>query len=225
MLTRLYYVVFDRASKRLRCKNASVFMISSFLFHSYLLTIYKISMMRSLTCKIILMGLLVGFMLPAQASPFHDAGNKTGIHELPVPEVDITGTVRDVNDETLIGVNVVVKGTTAGSSTDLDGNYTLEGVDDNATLVFSYVGYRTLEVAVDGRTTIDVVMEGDLQQLDEIVVVGYGTQTKANLVGAVTAVSGSEIEAIPAPDVTNAISGRLPGSIIIQQSGEPGQDA
>src|SRR5690606_2978102 len=68
-------------------------------------------------------------------------------------------------------------------------------------------------------------LEEDLQQLDEIVVVGYGTQTKANLVGAVTAVSGAEIEAIPAPDVTNAISGRLPGSIIIQESGEPGQDA
>lgn len=140
-------------------------------------------------------------------------------------DVNVSGNVRDANGELLIGVNVVVKGSTKGTSTDIDGHFELENVDEDAILVFSYVGYQTLEVPLDGRTEIEVVLEEDHQQLDEIVVVGYGTQKKANLVGAVTAVSGSKIEAIPASDVTNAISGRLPGSIFMQESGEPGQDA
>ena len=181
--------------------------------------------MRSHTCKFILLGLLVGLIQPVGASIFTDAGTIPGINKLAVPEVDVSGTVKDTNGETLIGVNVVVKGTTIGVSTDFDGQYSIEGVEDNAVLVFSYVGYQTIEVEVDGQAVHDVVMSEDLQQLDEIVVVGYGAQKKANVVGAVTAVSGAEIEAIPAPDVTNAISGRLPGSIIIQESGEPGQDA
>lgn len=181
--------------------------------------------MNSINLKLILWTLLAGVYLPSQGYSFPDLGEKSDIGLRAIPEIDVTGTVIDVNDEPLIGVNVVIKGTTRGASTDMDGRYSFENVDEDATLVFSYVGYRTLEVEVNGRTEINVIMEDDLQQLDEVVVVGYGTQTKANLVGAVTAVSGSEIEAIPAPDVTNAISGRLPGSIIIQQSGEPGQDA
>ena len=181
--------------------------------------------MNTITLKFTFWVLLIGCFLPIQVHAFPDKAETTDSPTPEIPEVDVTGTVTDVNEETLIGVNVVVKGTTKGTSTDLDGKFSLENVAEDAVLVFSYVGYQTLEVEVDGRSQINVTLEEDLQRLDEVVVVGYGTQTKANLVGAVTAVSGSEIEAIPAPDVTNAISGRLPGSIIIQQSGEPGQDA
>ncbi len=92
-------------------------------------------------------------------------------------------------------------------------------------MVFSYIGYQTLEELVDGRSTIDVTMTSDAELLEEIVVVGYGKQKKANVIGSVTSISGSEVEAIPAPDLTNAISGRLPGSVIMQGSGEPGRNS
>lgn len=181
--------------------------------------------MKTFTCKFILMGLLLGIYQPIQASIHTKASEEEVLGNALYPEVDVSGTVKDANGETLIGVNVLVKGTTKGTSTDLDGTYSIQDVADDAILIFSYVGYQTLEVAVDGEPVHDVVLTADLQQLDEIVVVGYGTQKKANVVGAVTAVSGSKIEAIPAPDVTNAISGRLPGTVIAQGSGEPGQDA
>src|SRR5690606_40521522 len=115
-------------------------------------------MMRSHTCKFILLGLLVGLIQPVGASIFTDAGTIPGINKLAVPEVDVSGTVKDTNGETLIGVNVVVKGTTIGVSTDFDGQYSIEGVEDNAVLVFSYVGYQTIEVEVDGQAVHDVVM-------------------------------------------------------------------
>src|SRR5690606_10705791 len=106
------------------------------------------------------------------------------------------------------GVNVQVQGTTQGTSTDLDGQYTLGDVAENAILVFSYIGYQTQEIPVEGQTTIDVTLVSDAELLEEVVVVGYGRQKKANVIGSVTAISGSEVEAIPAPDITNAISGR-----------------
>src|SRR5690606_22375637 len=125
----------------------------------------------------------------------------------------------------LIGVNVQVKGTTHGAATDLDGNYTLDDVAEDAVLVFSYVGYQTLEEAVEGRTVIDVTLTSDAELLEEVVAAGYGRQKKANGVGSVTAISGRDVEAIPAPDVSNAISGRLPGSVIMQGSGGPGRNS
>src|SRR5690606_32303641 len=139
--------------------------------------------------------------------------------------VTITGQVTDSEGETLIGVNVQVKGTTQGTATDLEGNYTLEDVAEDAILVFSYIGYQTQEVPVDGQTVVNVTLVSDAELLEEIVVVGYGRQKKANVVGSVTAISGSDVVAIPAPDVSNAISGRLPGSVIVQSSGEPGRNS
>lgn len=182
--------------------------------------------MKKVRLRFMLMAFLVaGFMMPVTGTAAVNGDIPAGLSEGEIPDIDISGTVKDSDGEPLIGVNVVVKGSTKGTSTDFDGEFSLEEVDESAILVFSYIGYQTLEVAVDGRSQINVVMQEDLQQLDEIVVVGYGTQKKANLVGAVTAVSGAKIEAIPAPDVSNAIAGRLPGTTIMQGSGEPGQDA
>ncbi len=88
------------------------------------------------------MGLLLGIILPVQASIHTAAKSDKSIVKKAIPEVDVSGTVKDANGETRIGVNVLVKGTTKGTSTDLDGKYTIEEVGDDATLVFSYVGYR-----------------------------------------------------------------------------------
>lgn len=99
--------------------------------------------------------------------------------------ITIKGVVRDAQKEPLAGVSIRVKGTTAGTTTTPTGDYTLQNVSRNATLVFSYIGMKKQEVPVSGRTTIDVVLEDDAQVAQEVVVVGYGTQKKVNLTGAV----------------------------------------
>lgn len=138
-------------------------------------------------------------------------------------ERTISGTVTDEDGAPLPGVSVVVKGTTTGIVTNADGNYSLEIPDDARTLVFSFVGMRTQEVAIGNRTNIDVVMQAETIGLEEVIAVGYASQKKANIVGSVTSISGEKIESIPSSDVTNALSGRMPGSVVIQGSGEPGQ--
>jgi TonB-linked SusC/RagA family outer membrane protein len=135
----------------------------------------------------------------------------------------ITGKVVDEAGIPLPGVSVVVKGTTVGIVTDIDGNYSLSVPADAKTLVFSFVGMKAQEVEIANKTSISVTLIAEVTDLDEVVVVGYGTQKRANVVGAVTSVSGEKLQSIPAVNVSNAISGRLPGSVIIQQSGEPGQ--
>jgi len=139
-------------------------------------------------------------------------------------QISIEGVVRDVDEESLVGVNVQVKGTTKGTSTDFEGRYHLENVEEDAILVFSYIGYQTQEISVDGQSAIDVVLVSDAELLEEVIVVGYGEQKKVNVIGSVTAISGRDVAEIPAPDLTNAISGRLPGSVIMQESGEPGRN-
>ena len=137
--------------------------------------------------------------------------------------IQIRGTVTDgSNGAAMPGVNIVVKGTSLGAVTDIDGKYVLNNVDRNATLVFSFIGYVTHEVAVAGKTVIDIALTGITTDLDEVVVVGYTTQKRANVVGAVTSISGSSLQSIPAASVSNAISGHLVGSVVMQRYGEPG---
>jgi TonB-dependent starch-binding outer membrane protein SusC len=140
-------------------------------------------------------------------------------------ERTISGTVTDEDGAPLPGVSVVVKGTTTGIVTDADGNYSLEVPEDARTLVYSFVGMQTQEVAIGNQTNIDVTLVAETIGLEEVIAVGYASQKKANIVGSVTSVTGAKIESIPSSDVTNAISGRLPGSVVIQESGEPGQNA
>ncbi|MDR2120867.1 MAG: TonB-dependent receptor [Tannerella sp.] len=140
----------------------------------------------------------------------------------------ITGMVTDVKGEPIIGANVIEKGTTNGTVTDVEGNFSLT-VSDNSVLQVSYIGYITQEIGASaavwgGGNSLVIRMIEDSQALEEVVVVGYGTQKKENLVGAVSAIQGNEIAAANAFDVTNAISGRLPGATVIQGSGEPGND-
>ncbi|MDH3651196.1 MAG: carboxypeptidase-like regulatory domain-containing protein, partial [Saprospiraceae bacterium] len=108
----------------------------------------------------------------------------------------VSGTITSIDGEPLIGVNILIKGTGTGTITDFDGRYSLDvGSDD--ILVFSYTGFAAQEIAVDGQSVIDVVLNVDVAQLSEVVVTGYTTQTKANLTGAVGLVSARELEARP----------------------------
>ena len=135
----------------------------------------------------------------------------------------ISGTVKDQNGEPIIGANVSVKGTTVGAITDIDGNFMLEVLED-AIIQVSYIGYVSLELPLKGRNRLDVVLKDDLQSLDEIVVVGYGTQKKVNLTGAVTAVSGKEMTKRPVANATTMLQGQVPGLRVVQGSGQPGSE-
>ncbi len=134
---------------------------------------------------------------------------------------EVSGTVSDANGP-LPGASVVVKGTTTGTQTDFDGNYTLSDVDANATLVFSYIGYSTQEIPVNGRSTINVVLVEDAEALDEVVIIGYGTTTVKDATGAVTAVTAEEFNGGVIASPEQLIQGKTAGVNIQQTSGEPG---
>ena len=138
-------------------------------------------------------------------------------------EKTITGQVTDLSTgETLPGVNIVVKNTTIGTVTDIDGNYRLTVPDDAQALVFSSVGYTSEEVAIDNRTVINLEMAPDIQSLSEVVVVGYGTVQKSDLTGSVSQITNEDFNIGVNTSVDQAISGRVPGVQIRQTSGEPG---
>ncbi|WP_236973656.1 SusC/RagA family TonB-linked outer membrane protein [Membranihabitans maritimus] len=123
----------------------------------------------------------------------------------------VRGTVTDDKGEPLIGVNVLVKGENNGTSTDFNGSFELQNVDEDATLVFSYVGYQTQEVAVEGRESIQVELLSDAQLLDELVVVGYGTVKKSDLTGSVARIDGDDFKRQPITQLTEMLSGTVPG--------------
>ena len=134
----------------------------------------------------------------------------------------VTGIVTAADGSTIPGVNVLLKGTGTGAATDIDGNYRLELPDLTGTLVFSFTGFQSVEREINGNTTIDVTLEEDITQLDEIVVVGYGTRQKSDLTGSISQVSGEELTKIPTPSVEQALQGKVAGVQVTQASGEPG---
>ena len=135
----------------------------------------------------------------------------------------ISGTVLDAGtNEPMIGVSVVEKGTSNGTVTDIDGKFVLS-VRQSANVTFSYVGYVTRELAVS-RVSGNIMMTEDDKTLSEVVVVGYGTQKRVNLSGAVTAVDGDKLAGKPASDVLSAMQGELPGVAVLRSSGEPGSE-
>ena len=134
----------------------------------------------------------------------------------------VNGTVKDAAGEPMIGVNVLVKGTTNGTITDFDGNFSLSGVKDNDVLSVTYIGYITQEVKVGNQKTINVVLKEDTETLDEVVVIGYGTVKKRDLTGSVASVSNEALVANPVADVSQALQGKLAGVSVISQDGRPG---
>jgi len=142
--------------------------------------------------------------------------------EIIIQSRTVTGKVTSMeDDESLPGVNVVEKGTSNGTVTDLNGNYSLD-VSEGATIVFSSVGYTTEEVEVGNRSTLDLVMAQDLKQLQELVVVGYGTQKRADITGSIAKVTEKEIQNIPVTAVDAMLQGKVAGVQVVQNSGAPG---
>src|SRR6218665_2295037 len=139
--------------------------------------------------------------------------------------VSVSGKITDAKtSEPLPGVNVTVKGTAHGTSADAEGKYALTVDDPNATLVFSYVGYISQEVLIGAQSVIDIQLEGDEKQLDEVVVVGYGTQKKVNLTGAVASISAEAINRRPVTNPVAMLQGQVPGLQIVQGTGQPGNE-
>jgi TonB-dependent starch-binding outer membrane protein SusC len=136
----------------------------------------------------------------------------------------VSGKVTDSNNQPLPGVTVVVKGTTQGTITNADGEYTLPDIPDDATLVFSFVGMLTKEVEVTNQTTIDVTMEVDAIGIEEVVAIGYGVQKKTTVTGSISTIAGEDLAEIPVPNISQSMAGKLAGVSMRPNGGQPGFD-
>ena len=133
----------------------------------------------------------------------------------------VSGTISD-SKGAIPGANIIIEGTTRGTLSDFDGNYSLDEVPNNATLVFSYVGYVTKKIPVNGQNNINVVLVTDTQSLDEVVLVGYGTQRKESVTGSVVSIKGDDLNQVPASNFTEALQGRASGVELSRTSSKPG---
>ncbi len=163
-------------------------------------------MEKSFSLKLALVSLLMFFVAQVKA------------------QVSVTGTVFDDEGYELVGATVLEKGTQNGVVTDMDGKFRISVKSAKATIVVSYVGFKAREVALNGRSNVTVKMESDVKTLGETVVIGYGTQRKVTLTGAVSNVTGDEILKSPVGNLGNALQGKLPGVQSVQYSGLPGDD-
>jgi TonB-linked SusC/RagA family outer membrane protein len=136
----------------------------------------------------------------------------------------VKGVVTSEDGEGLPGASVILKGTSTGTTTDVDGKYTLNLPDGSGTLVYTFIGFIAQEVAVGNRSQVDVKLAPNNKLLDEVVVVGYGTQKKATLTGSVSEVKGSDIVKSPQPNLSNSLAGRFSGFVANNRGGEPGYD-
>ncbi len=147
------------------------------------------------------------------------------LQQFVMPELEnikVEGSIVDENGEPLIGVNIQVKGSQQGTSTDINGHFSLENIDDNAVLVVSYIGYQTQEIVLNGRTHIQVTMLTDSQLLNEVVVVGYGTVQRRELTGSVSSLDRREITQEPTYSVENVLQGKAAGVDVVATSFRPG---
>jgi len=172
----------------------------------------------------LLFGCIAFLILASTVLSFEVQGNeKSQDKEQVLQTKEVYGTVRD-SVGPIPGVSVTIKNTTTGTTTDLNGKYILEVPDDpNTTLVFSMVGFDPQEIVIGNQTSIDVTLQVSSTQLDEAVVVAFGTQKRTDLIGSVTSINPSELK-VPSSNLTTALAGRLAGVIAYQRSGEPGAD-
>lgn len=140
-----------------------------------------------------------------------------------VKKRQITGSITDESGEPLIGASIMVKGTSIGTITDLNGTFSLTGdLSDKSILLFSYIGMNSKEIQIGRNTIFNVVLESDTKTLEEVVVVGYGTQKKLNITGAIDVVSSNTLEKMPVSSITQSLQGSVPGIIITDGGGKPG---
>lgn len=135
---------------------------------------------------------------------------------------EVHGTVKDAAGTPMPGVTIVLKGTSQGTITDMDGNYTLKNVSPSSVLVFSFVGMKSMEVTVGSQSVINVKLEADLSELEEVVVVGYGTQRKEAVTGSVASMGGEVLRNVASSNITQALQGRVSGVEMSQTSSKPG---
>ena len=134
----------------------------------------------------------------------------------------VTGTVKDATGEPMIGVSVIVDGTSIGGVTDFDGNFTIQKVPNNGVLKFSYVGFKDQKVSVAGKNSVSITLQEDAMGLDEVVVVGYGTMKKKDLKGAVASIKPADIAQVAAPDAMQAMQAKVPGLDLLSGDGQAG---
>lgn len=146
----------------------------------------------------------------------------TSVSSVMQQQKSISGKVTDSSGAGLPGVSVVVKGTTTGVISDMEGKYTIAKVPENATLMFSFVGMKMQEILVGSKTTINVTLAEDAVSIEEVVAVGYGTMKKSDLTGSVVSVKGNDLNAFPTTNVSQALQGRTSGVQVVQNSGQPG---
>ncbi len=173
---------------------------------------------------------MLGFNQVASAANFPIIINSSGE---PAPsaaymtnkqQITVRGKVVDENASPIPGVGIVLKGGTGGTTTDSNGNYSISVPDGGSTLVFSYIGYVKQEIAINNRAQINITLKADVQALSEVVVVGYGTQKKVNLTGAVSSVKGDDLSWKPVGQVSSALQGVASGVTVTQNQGQPGND-
>jgi len=152
---------------------------------------------------------------PEHKSDFHS------IYTISSQEYIIKGRIVDEDNVPLPGVSILVKDTSIGTSTDFDGNYTLKVTDHNAILIISYIGFKSKKVNINTRSTVNIVLQEDVNTLDDVTVVAFGTQKKESVIAAITTVKPEDLR-IPSSNLTTAFAGKIPGIISYQRSGEPG---
>jgi len=150
--------------------------------------------------------------------------NIDDLTEIQTGRKSVKGNVSAVSGERLPGVTIVVKGTTEGTITDIDGNFSLSNISDNAILVFSFVGMQSMEISTAGKNSVEVILKEDAIGLDEVVAIGYGSMKKSDLTGSVASVSTDDLNSMPVPSISDAMQGKAAGVQIIS-SGTPGSDA
>lgn len=178
--------------------------------------------MESLKCNIFILPLSLFMML----MPFLVKSEKISAYSKPIEisaPITVTGTVTSQKDgEPLPGASVVERGTTNGTVTDIDGNYSLQ-VSENAILMFSYIGYIPQEVVLGQQTMINISLEEDMKGLDEVVVIGYGTQKSSEITSAIAKISAEDLDERPTSRIDHAIAGKLAGVQVQETSGSPGK--
>src|SRR5690554_6732924 len=139
-------------------------------------------------------------------------------------QITVEGTITDVYEDPIPGLNVMIKNSVVGTVTDINGNYSLANVPTDGILVFSSIGIETQEIPVNGQKRIDLIMLEDISKLDEVIVIGYGTVKKRDLTGAVSSVKSEDITISPVNNVMEALQGRVSGLDITRSSGRSGSD-
>ncbi|MEX2594171.1 MAG: TonB-dependent receptor [Anditalea sp.] len=180
--------------------------------------IHVLNMTKRFIHALLIQGITMSLLLAG-----NDNAQVKSIDEVITHEVDviITGTVVDENGEPIPGVTISVPETNIGTATDLDGKYSLS-VIEGSTLVFSFIGFETQRVLVENQNEINITLFEDMASLEEVVVVGYGTQKKNSVTGAITTMKSDDVRNIPVPNLSSSLAGRLSGVYVNQSSGAPG---